>query len=247
VVRIKYRQMPQLKGLFRMRLFFVSAIFACTLLVMSLTQAQAEPLVVEPITQDKLEKMIFTDTPEGCIRKLNFFAVGLHGYKKATPVEEMGEMKIIQPFIKKIYDNIQKDGPTNAMVGAMNEFQSCAEKFQSPVIPESTQKTEGTEAGAQETNVKPYQERQQAFFNSCGAMNAIALTALDGVANNSEQAAIEGKVGAVEMDAVGTIFERAEAPQKIVVSSIYDASKNGGYEKAVETGFGLIIQCFATK
>ena len=234
-----------------MRLFFICTVFACTLLVMTINHAYAESLVLEPITQDKLEKMIFTDTPEGCIRKLNFFAVGLHGYKKATPVEEMGEMKIIQPFIKKIYETIQKDGPTNAMVGAMNEFQSCAEKFQTDTqaTPKPDSAPEGTTNGEPpaETYVKPYKERQQAFFNSCGAMNAIALTALQGVANNSEQAVVEGKVGAVEMDAVGTVFERAEEPQKLVVSSIYEASKNGGYEKAVDAGFGLIIQCFATK
>lgn len=253
-----------------MRNFRVSvlatALIGCVFLAPQ--QARADSLMIEPLTQEKLEEMMFDSTAQGCEMKFNIFTVSLIAFREGQPVEELGGMAMAQPLFQRVYDSIRSEGVTPSIVKAMRELQSCAERFQTPQdIEEAREEAVPFEQKAME-ELEPQQSRAQVldpsakkyleearkadeakvgFFRSCGTINALGLSALDGLEKKEEQAAVEARAVAAKMDFSGTFLQSMETPEKVYISQIYSAEKEGGYERAVDTAYGFVLQCIGTR
>jgi hypothetical protein len=183
--------------------------------------------VLTPLTQEDIEKSLFNGKKSGCRLRFEFFTVAMIQYKRGIEASDFAEMKIAVPMIEKEYALLREKGVTESSVAAMQAYQECGG---SAIVAES-------EAS--------YEEAQKAAYDTCGGINAIALTALDGIVRKQPVEAMEVKVADLKLDMTDTLFETAENPEKIIVQQIYDANKNGGYEKAVEYGFGLVSSCLS--
>lgn len=191
------------------------------------------------ITQEDLEKNMFESNVGGCRTKLEMYVVGLSGYQDGEAAGELSKFKIAEAFVQKEYDFIRANGVSGSKFLAMQNFQGCIESFEE-------KKSDKNKSVIQEDDeaLMTAQEKQDAFISSCGGINALVLSTLEGINRGYKQDAMIAKARNFSLDTSDTMLEEMKNPEEYVVTQIYGA---GGGDPSIDKGFQFVLSCLGTK
>jgi len=173
-----------------------------------------------------VRKEAFDDSRKGCSKKLGFFMAVKKQYTKGVERDRVfGGSKIMSPLVDDVYNQIQKDGLDQAMLSAMQDFDSCMQK-QAEKEKDQQNKSAGYEQALK-----------------CDSFSKMLNESFNGAKNKKDQEGIINKYKG-RLNLSGTNLEDLENPVDLIVPKIYSFVSEGNDNTAIEYISSLNFGCY---
>ena len=172
-----------------------------------------------------VEDLAFSKDQRGCSTKMAFTNMLIEKYQEGTQPEELTDSRVLQPYVKKKYDQIRTKGVDQITYDTMTEYQSCMRT-----------------AVRDEDPSKAYDMEMR--FGACGQLNAIVMDTLKSIKNRKSMDGVLSKYKNKAPDLSETTFGSTEDPVPYLVGKLYQEAGKGDYFSAVKLGSKLTYACY---
>ncbi len=173
-----------------------------------------------------IETLAFSNDQSGCSTKMAFKNMLIAKYKEGVQPDELALSKVVEPYIKKQFDQIREKGANQATYDTMLEYQDCMR------------------------NVEPVEDPSRAYdmeqrFGACGEVNGLVLDTLSAIKKRKSMDSVLKKYkGKKAPDFSGTAYGSTKDTVEFLVGRLYKEAQSNNFESAVDLGSKLTYACY---
>lgn len=209
-------------------MFFAFALVMACFSVASPANAQTEDKREEArkALEDRINETPFPATKSGCARKAAFFHSISTAYEQGRTISELVQMKIMEPYVREVFDTIGKEGLVPARINNIERYRSCAK-----------------DAGPEHREEREIENTR--IYKACEGINDVVLGTLKAINQGNPVASALNAYAGKKLDVEGMMLERTTDPAGFLVTHMYDTAEKESYGAAVEFGAAISLGCVA--